>query len=420
MLCSCFKAPPKLKQNEMSFSESSLSKKLAELNNTQQSVQTLSLWLIHHRKHSKVIVKNWYKELMSATKCERKITFIYLANDILQNSRKKGAEYMTEFLPVLNDAIENTAKYSDEKVRFTLERILNIWKDRKIFADEELEKMRKTLHETKQIDQLNSPPLTTDSPANSGTSKPKKQPSSDKYRLSKSSSEGSAKDAEDSNRKRKLAPSDPSNGNHKNGADHEAPSAKLLTQSSITVTSKQPSLREEIAKELAATGATLQPPDASDLIAMLQDLEKSASSDAVVREKIADLPPRVNDINALKNLRDKNEAIELSNTVNEAISLLDNYNSRLQQELTSRRKTALLFAAFIRQQQLEIENDQKLIEEWQRKLKQVKNIKNELHTHLESLPDLTTIEEAAEMTPLPSAGDLFAASAAQAATASSS
>lgn len=46
------------------FSESALEKKLAELSNSQQSVQTLSLWLIHHRKHSKTIVKVWYNELI--------------------------------------------------------------------------------------------------------------------------------------------------------------------------------------------------------------------------------------------------------------------------------------------------------------------------------------------------------------------
>lgn len=52
-----------LKKKMSVFSESALEKKLAELSNSQQSVQTLSLWLIHHRKHSKTIVKVWYSEL---------------------------------------------------------------------------------------------------------------------------------------------------------------------------------------------------------------------------------------------------------------------------------------------------------------------------------------------------------------------
>lgn len=45
------------------FSESALEKKLSELSSSQQSVQTLSLWIIHHRKHSPLIVKVWHREL---------------------------------------------------------------------------------------------------------------------------------------------------------------------------------------------------------------------------------------------------------------------------------------------------------------------------------------------------------------------
>lgn len=49
------------------FSEGALVKKLADLNPSQQSIQTLSLWLIHHRKHHAAIVKVWYKELLRGT-----------------------------------------------------------------------------------------------------------------------------------------------------------------------------------------------------------------------------------------------------------------------------------------------------------------------------------------------------------------
>ena len=55
------------------FSEAALEKKLSELSNSQQSVQTLSLWLIHHRKHSQTIVTVWLNELkkgtVSASRC---------------------------------------------------------------------------------------------------------------------------------------------------------------------------------------------------------------------------------------------------------------------------------------------------------------------------------------------------------------
>lgn len=65
------------------FSEAALEKKLSELSNSQQSVQTLSLWLIHHRKHSKTIVTVWYNELKkgNVTRCDRDI-LPYLTNEM--------------------------------------------------------------------------------------------------------------------------------------------------------------------------------------------------------------------------------------------------------------------------------------------------------------------------------------------------
>ena len=45
------------------FSESTFEGKLKTLSPSQQSIQTLALWLIHHRKHAKHVVKVWAKIL---------------------------------------------------------------------------------------------------------------------------------------------------------------------------------------------------------------------------------------------------------------------------------------------------------------------------------------------------------------------
>lgn len=47
--------------------------------------------------------------LQSATQA-KKLTYMYLANDVIQNSRKKGPEYAKEFATVLKQAFENIAK----------------------------------------------------------------------------------------------------------------------------------------------------------------------------------------------------------------------------------------------------------------------------------------------------------------------
>lgn len=46
------------------FNEDGLKTKLTDLNLSQQSIQTLSLWLIHHKKHAHTVVNVWMRELM--------------------------------------------------------------------------------------------------------------------------------------------------------------------------------------------------------------------------------------------------------------------------------------------------------------------------------------------------------------------
>lgn len=53
-----------LSETMAGFTENALVRKLQELNSSQQSIQTLSLWLIHHRKHHAIVVKTWFKEIL--------------------------------------------------------------------------------------------------------------------------------------------------------------------------------------------------------------------------------------------------------------------------------------------------------------------------------------------------------------------
>ncbi|XP_030752757.1 regulation of nuclear pre-mRNA domain-containing protein 1B [Sitophilus oryzae] len=125
------------------FTESAFIKKLQELNNSSQSIQTLSLWLIHHRKHYSSVVKIWLRELQKA-KDSRKLTFMYLANDVIQNSRKKGPEYGQEFGTLLKKAFEHMSA-CDEKTRNSLDRLLSIWQDRGIYVSVQIMEFKSAL-----------------------------------------------------------------------------------------------------------------------------------------------------------------------------------------------------------------------------------------------------------------------------------
>ncbi|XP_014248263.1 regulation of nuclear pre-mRNA domain-containing protein 1B [Cimex lectularius] len=128
------------------FTESVLQKKLDDLNETQQSIQTLSLWLIHHRKHYQLVVKTWSKEMAKGNEL-RKLTLMYLANDVIQNSKKKGPEYTKEFIPVLRKAfriISNTK--CTERTLQKLDRILHIWDERNVYDSKQVEEFKRIFH----------------------------------------------------------------------------------------------------------------------------------------------------------------------------------------------------------------------------------------------------------------------------------
>lgn len=118
-----------------SFSDQNFVKKLSELNGTQQSIQTLALWLIHHRKHSKSIIQVWYRELQKVSP-QKRLTFMYLANDVIQNSKKKGPEFTRDFGSVLAEAFKVGVKDAEEKVRKSMERLLSIWEERGVYSKE--------------------------------------------------------------------------------------------------------------------------------------------------------------------------------------------------------------------------------------------------------------------------------------------
>jgi len=236
------------------FSEDNFVKKLSDLNNSQQSIQTLSLWLIHHRKHSKTIVEIWMKELKKA-RVSKKLTLLYLANDVVQNSKKKGPEFNRDFKPVLMDAFKDAFKDADDKIKGSLDRLLAVWLERGVYEAELLDKIKR--HMNKKVQS------------------PEAHQHSHKHSHKKESVQDSNSKSSEQTSKKSDAP----------------PKKKKKVELS---------LREEI--ELEMPDGPSEAPSAEELVKALSDLENSASSDAAVRERIAALPPEVSDASLLEKL----------------------------------------------------------------------------------------------------------------------
>lgn len=145
-----------------------------------------------------------------------------------------------------------------------------------------------------------------------------------------------------------------------------------------------------------------------DLVKALQDLENAASGDAAVRQKIASLPQEVQDVSLLEKITDKQAADKLSKTVDEACLLLAEYNGRLAAELEDRRQLARMLTEYIQSQKDALNEREKKLEEYKQKLARVTQVRKELKSHIQSLPDLSLLPNVTGgLAPLPSAGDLF-------------
>ncbi|KAL3527806.1 hypothetical protein ACH5RR_012462 [Cinchona calisaya] len=115
------------------FTEELLAEKLSKLNSTQQCIETLSHWCISHRSKAEQVVAVWDKQFHSSDMAH-KVPLLYLANDILQNSKRSGNEFVTGFWKVLPSAIKDMVEKGDDRGKNAVSRLFTIWEERRVFG----------------------------------------------------------------------------------------------------------------------------------------------------------------------------------------------------------------------------------------------------------------------------------------------
>lgn len=225
----------------------------------------------------------------------KKLTFMYLANDVIQNSKKKGPEYGKEFsnvLPKVFSHIGETCK--SEKLLGSLGRILNIWKERGVYDSKTIADYRTRLNHEATSSASHTP--TGNGSKGSGGSETKH-----------SSSSSSSKTEKLEKREKRKHEERHSKAKRSRSSHHASASAAAAE-------AEQPAGEAE-------NGHTPpylplgEPPEPEELIKALTSIENSASSDALVRERIAKLPPEISEISCITKLEDKDKAKVLAKQV---------------------------------------------------------------------------------------------------------
>ncbi|KAG9131723.1 hypothetical protein Leryth_009464 [Lithospermum erythrorhizon] len=115
------------------FNGQALTEKLSKLNSSQQSVESLSRWCVSFRKKAKQIVETWDK-LFKSAQWDQRVAFLFLANDILQISRRKGSEFVNEFWKVLPDKLKDAHENGGDNGKKVAAKLVSVWEERKVFG----------------------------------------------------------------------------------------------------------------------------------------------------------------------------------------------------------------------------------------------------------------------------------------------
>ncbi|KAL2431066.1 hypothetical protein ABEF95_003573 [Exophiala dermatitidis] len=131
----------------MSFSESGLSAKLSTLNETQDSIVSVSQWIMFHKRHADRIASYWLTRLRDSPPAKR-LNFIYLVNDIVQNARaRKRTEFPDAFSPLMAEAIQTAYRSSPADVQGKIRRVVEVWRTRNVFEAPILEAIEARIDE---------------------------------------------------------------------------------------------------------------------------------------------------------------------------------------------------------------------------------------------------------------------------------
>lgn len=390
------------------YSREQLVLKLRELTESQNSINTLSLWLLHHKKFAQDAAKVWFDEL-KRTKGSRQLVLLYLANDVIQNGKRKGtvSEYIKNFQSVLVPAMAVCGKNPDPKTRPKIQRIIQIWESRTIFdvpfilalrqslssgqiIKPEATKNSRTAIEPKSVqekeDHLNriksnrpiSPLADEKSDSDSEEPPQKIKKTNEQVQSMLSFLNSSTVDSDDENEKSSTT---------------EIPKSQLLDLYPSELDAKQ---LEEIEK--------LTPESLVDLIQKIQ--KDPPSFDSATRRRITELPREVQDPDAVKTLHQSGKLEPLLNVIEFGSDELKNYNTRLEDEIKQRQILNFHLKLF----KEKIEDDQKAsvanVKKLRGKIIELKSTRVLLDKRIDSLPDLSSLTYR-KAKPLPQLNDLF-------------
>lgn len=88
---------------EAEFNAAVFEKRLQALKDSQDSINNCCHWCLENRVHHKKIVSSWLN-VLKRVKVEQRVTLFYLANDVIQYSKRRNYEFVESWGTTLQKA----------------------------------------------------------------------------------------------------------------------------------------------------------------------------------------------------------------------------------------------------------------------------------------------------------------------------
>ncbi|KAK5135557.1 hypothetical protein LTR08_005037 [Meristemomyces frigidus] len=119
----------------MAYTPEAVTSKLASLTETQDSIVACAQWLLFHRRHAPTTAALWLSRLKLAPSPAKKLNLLYLANEVVQQSRARGKQdFLLAFEPLVAEATSVAYGGGSLDVQGKVRRVVEVWRQRGIFG----------------------------------------------------------------------------------------------------------------------------------------------------------------------------------------------------------------------------------------------------------------------------------------------
>lgn len=132
----------------MSFSPEEFVDKLQQLHDSQDSISSSAKWLLSQYRDSDAVAETWTRYVTQKKLPDRKrLLAVYLVNHVVQQGRSQGIEqFQNSFANVLIDTLPVVYSHFPPELQDKLKRVVNIWKQRKVFNPASLQQIEMNLN----------------------------------------------------------------------------------------------------------------------------------------------------------------------------------------------------------------------------------------------------------------------------------